>query len=80
MDDNELDRLFGNEPEDAASDTEEEKKKAPEKESPDESAEVKGFVVSQYDGPADDAGDFHGWDLYIPSVLERVIVCNGLHQ
>ena len=57
MDDNELDRLFGNEPEDAASDTEEEKKKAPEKESPDESAEVKGFVVSQYDGPADDAGE-----------------------
>ena len=55
MDDNELDRLFGNEPEDTASDTEAEK--TPEKESSDESAEVKGFVVSQYEGPADDSGE-----------------------
>ena len=55
MDDNELDRLFGNEPEDAASDTEAEK--TPEKESSNESAGVKGFVVSQYEGLADDSGE-----------------------
>ena len=55
MDDNELDRLFGNEPEDAASDTEAEK--IPEKESSDESAGVKGFVVSQYEGSADDSAE-----------------------
>ena len=57
MDDNELDRLFGNEPEDTASDTEAEKEKTPGKESSDESAEVKGFVVSQYEGPEDDSGE-----------------------
>ena len=57
MDDNELDRLFGNEPEDTASDTEAEKEKTPGKESSDESAEVKGFVVSQYEGPEEDSGE-----------------------
>lgn len=54
MDDNELDRLFGNEPEDTASDAGSEEPKAPEKESSDEAAEANGFVVSQYEGPEDD--------------------------
>ena len=54
MDDNELDRLFGNEPEDTAADAGSEEPKAPEKESSDEAAEANGFVVSQYEGPEDD--------------------------
>ena len=57
MDDNELDRLFGNEPEDTASDAGSEETKAPEKESSDEAAEANGFVVSQYEGPEDDSDE-----------------------
>ncbi len=57
MDDNELDRLFGNEPEDTASDTEAEDVKTPESESSDEAAEANGFVVSQYEGPEDDSDE-----------------------
>ena len=57
MDDNELDRLFGNEPEDTFSDTESEDVKTPESESSDEAAEANGFVVSQYEGPEDDSDE-----------------------
>ena len=57
MDDNELDRLFGNEPEDTASDTEAEEAKTPESEPSDKSAEANGFVVSQYEGPEDDSDE-----------------------
>lgn len=62
MDDNELDRLFGNEPEDTTSDTEAEEAKTPESEPSDKSAEANGFVVSQYEGPEDDPDEEDGED------------------